>query len=394
MNQVNTLIIGAGAAGLFCAIQAAKRGRRTLVLEKSSKPGRKILMSGGGRCNFTNLYIEPERYLSQNPHFMKSALAQYTQWDFIDWVNAHNIAYHEKTQGQLFCDTRARVIVDALLQDLEDAGATLSLSVDVGEVTQHPSQAGFICQTSLGLIQCESLVIATGGLSIPSMGTTPFAYQLAESFGLTIVPTRAGLVPFTVDVKDKTLIEPLAGISFPCELSCQSSSFTDDLLLTHRGVSGPAALQLSSYWKGGQPIHINCIPGKQLSSTIQEAKTSQPKQSVKALLSEALPNRLVLERTNESLLKKPVADLSNTDITHLDKLWHDWQITPSGTEGYRTAEVTLGGVDTVFLSSKTMAVKTIPNLFFIGEAVDVTGWLGGYNFQWAWSSAWVAGQHA
>jgi len=394
MNQVDTLIMGAGAAGLFCAIEAAKRGRSTLLLEKSSKPGRKILMSGGGRCNFTNLHIEPDRYLSQNPHFMKSALAQYTQWDFIEWVNAHNIAYHEKTQGQLFCDTKACVIVDALLEDLSHAGAQLAVSVEVGEITLLESQPGFICQTSLGPIQCESLVIATGGLSIPSMGTTPFAYQLAESFGIPIVPTRAGLVPFTVDIHDKEQIEPLAGISFPSRLSCETTSFEDDLLLTHRGISGPAALQLSSYWEGGHSIHINCIPKQAISSMIQEAKQVHPKQSVKTLLTNALPNRLVLERTPDSLLEKSVADLSKAGIEDLERLWHDWQIVPSGTEGYRTAEVTLGGVDTVALSSKTMAAKEMTNLFFIGEAVDVTGWLGGYNFQWAWSSAWVAGQYA
>lgn len=392
MKHVDTLIIGAGAAGLFCAIQAAKRGRSTLLLEKSGKPGRKILMSGGGRCNFTNRNIRSECYLSQNPHFMKSALARYTQWDFIAWVESHNIPYHEKMLGQLFCDGKARVLVDALLQDLDKSGAKLQLNTDLNEVKELPDQSGFVCETSSGRIQCESLVVATGGLSIPSMGTTPFAYQLAESFNIPVRPTRAGLVPFTVDVADKNHIEPLSGVSFPCELTCKQIAFQEDILLTHRGLSGPAALQLSSYWKGGESVGINCLPGVDLASLIEQAKKECSKQTVKSLFFQHLPKRLVQERMPDAMLEKRIADISNADIKTLTVLWCDWQLIPSGTEGYRTAEVTLGGVDTSALSSKTMAVKAMPQLYFIGEAVDVTGWLGGYNFQWAWSSAWVAGQ--
>ncbi len=392
MQTVDVLIIGAGAAGLFCGIHAAKRGRKVLILEKSKKAGRKILMSGGGRCNFTNLHVSPEKYLSQNPHFCKSALARYTQWDFIDWVESHSIAYHEKTLGQLFCDTKASALLDALLADLKQAGGLLQLSTDVENITPLPNQAGFICDTTHKKIRCSSLVVATGGLSIPSMGTTPFAYQLAESFNVPIVPMRAGLVPFTLDANDKKQIEPLSGISFKAQLSCKEVSFTNDVLLTHRGVSGPAALQLSSYWKGGDVVCLNCFPNEPLPSLLSDAKKNHPTQTVKNYLNQHLPNRLVLERTPDGLLAKRLADTSKKDILELTTLWSSWQLIPSGTEGYRTAEVTLGGVDTHALSSKSMEVSNTPGLFFIGEAVDVTGWLGGYNFQWAWSSAWVAAE--
>ena len=391
MKKVDCLIIGAGAAGLFCAIQAAKRGRQVLIIDHSNKPGKKILMSGGGRCNFTNLYVTPDHYLSCNPHFHKSALSQYTQWDFIHWVQQHAIAYHEKAQGQLFCNNKAKDLLSALLLDCAQAGVSIELHTSIESVT-HPSEKSFVVHTSSGTLCAESLVVATGGLSIPTMGATPFAYRLAEQFSIPIIPVRAGLVPLTLAPTDLNKFKELSGVSLPANLSASGVSFLDDLLITHRGLSGPAALQISSYWQKGD-LTIDWMPTKNIVDLVTQHKKADGKQLLKKHLTEHLPNRLASLLVGEAAGAMRLADFSNQQLTALAQCLHADTIKPSGTEGYRTAEVTLGGVDTHYLSSKTMQVSATPSLYFIGEAVDVTGWLGGFNFQWAWSSGWVAGQH-
>ena len=391
VKTVDCLIIGAGAAGLFCAIHAAKRGRQVLVLDHANKPGKKILMSGGGRCNFTNLGVSPDNYLGQNPHFHKSALSQYTQWDFIDWVESHGIEYYEKTQGQLFCRGKARELLDALVMDCAEPTnpAEIRLKTSVQSVA-HEDGKWFV-KTELETIQAESLVVATGGLSIPTMGSSPFAYRLAEQFKIAVLPVRAGLVPFTLEPKDLQRFDGLSGVSLPVSIQTADAVFDDDLLFTHRGLSGPAVLQLSSYWQG-QVVSMDWLPKQDVVAAIKAAKSQSGKLTVKNFLSKQLPNRLVLALLDEAILSLRLADLSSEQMDQVRDSVHQFQCKPSGTEGYRTAEVTLGGVDTDYLSSQTMQVKTMPSLYFIGEAVDVTGWLGGYNFQWAWSSAWVAAQ--
>ena len=384
------VIIGAGAAGLFCAMHAARRGRSVLVLEKSKKPGRKILMSGGGRCNFTNLDVRANNFLSANSHFCKSALSQYTQHDFIAWVESHSIAYHEKEAGQLFCDNKASDLLNALLQDCEKAGVSIRYGESDLSVQQN-QEGGFAVATVQDEIGCESLLIASGGLSIPSMGSSPFAYRLAEQFGLRVEPVRAGLVPFTLDLQDKNSLADLAGISCRARVSVPGRSFTGDILITHRGLSGPAILQLSSYWKKGA-VSIDWLCDIDAIDWLVEAKKSQPKMTVQTLCARRLPSRLVACLLPESLAGMQLANLSQKQIEEVVACLQGFSPTPSGTEGYRTAEVTLGGVSTDELSSKTMGVKSVPGLYFIGECVDVTGWLGGYNFQWAWSSGYVAAQ--
>jgi hypothetical protein len=391
MQSFDCVVLGAGAAGLFCSIAAAQRGRRVLVLDHANKAGKKILMSGGGRCNFTNLGVTPAQYLGQNPHFHKSALSQYTQWDFIAWVESHGIAYHEKTQGQLFCTHKAKDLLAALLLDCERAGVHIQLKTSIDGVSFDGHEQQFMLNTSAGKIQAQSVVVATGGLSIPTMGASPFAYRLAEQFGLPVQPVRAGLVPFTLDPIDLTQYQDLSGVSLPAELSVGNMSFCDDVLFTHRGLSGPAALQISSYWQKGA-LTVNWLPQQSLSQSLEKARRQDGKQSVKKWLSACLPNRLIPVLLDESLVESRLADLSKQQVSVIEERLQALSLTPSGTEGYRTAEVTLGGVDTDYLSSKTMQVKSMPGLYFIGEAVDVTGWLGGYNFQWAWSSGFVAGQ--
>lgn len=386
----DVIILGAGAAGLFCAIEAAKRGRHVVVLERSAKAGRKILMSGGGRCNFTNLFVEPSRFICENPHFHKSALKQFTQWDFINWVESHGIAYHEKTLGQLFCDNKASAIVNALLADCERYGVEIYYKQSIDSVTR--SKSGFLLSVSGRDIVSKSLVVATGGLSIPSMGSNPFAYQLAAQFGLPVVPVRAGLVPFTLDSTVYSELTELSGLSSFVSMSTSKVSFSEDVLFTHRGLSGPAALQLSSYWKAGEVV-IDFMPNSPVLHIIQKKRLASPRDLVSKVFSAYLPKRLTALLIPPPLMEKRVADLSVSAMAKLEECLHAYPVTPSGTEGYRTAEVTLGGVATDALSSKTMASSDDANLFFIGECVDVTGWLGGYNFQWAWSSAWVAGQY-
>ena len=392
MIQKDVIVIGAGAAGLFCAAQAGKRGRAVAVLDHGKKVGRKILMSGGGRCNFTNMYAEPANFLSANPHFCKSALNRYTQWDFISLVSEYGIPYHEKTLGQLFCDNSASDIVDMLVKECDKAGAEIVTRCDILSVEK--TETGYVLSTSLGDYVCESLVIATGGLSMPKIGATPFGYKIAEQFGLKVLPTRAGLVPFTLHDKDKQALEALSGIAVDTSASCNDTSFREAMLFTHRGLSGPSMLQISSYWHPGDTLHIDLQPAMSAAEYLTAAQQDTPDAQLSTVLSKFYPKRLAQTFVDtRQWSNEPVKRLTHSQIAEIDNTLSDWQVTPNGTEGYRTAEVTLGGVDTDELSSKTMMSKKAEGLFFIGEVVDVTGWLGGYNFQWAWSSAWAAGQY-
>ncbi|WP_233971066.1 BaiN/RdsA family NAD(P)/FAD-dependent oxidoreductase [Pectobacterium versatile] len=393
MEQFDAVIIGAGAAGMFCAAQAGQRGLRVLLLDNGKKAGRKILMSGGGRCNFTNMYAEPAAYLSHNPHFCKSALARYTQWDFISLVNSHRIAYHEKTLGQLFCDDSAQQIVDMLVTECERANVTLRLRSEVTSVEK--SDDLFTVQLSNGTaFQSASLVVACGGLSMPGLGATPFGYQLAAQFGINVLPTRAALVPFTLHKPLLEQLQTLSGVSVPTVVTAENGvTFRENILFTHRGLSGPAILQISSYWQAGEFVTINLLPDRNLTQLINDERTAHPNQSLKNTLAQWLPKRLVeclqaLGQLPDVTLKQ----LNSAQQTQIEQSLQEWRVQPNGTEGYRTAEVTIGGVDTRTLSSKTMEASTVLGLYFIGEVVDVTGWLGGYNFQWAWSSAWACAQ--
>ena len=400
-KQYDCIIIGAGAAGLMCAITAGQRGRRVLIVEKSNKIGKKILMSGGGHCNFTNLYIEPDNYLSNNPHFCKSALSRYTQWDFIELVNKHSIAYHEKAhrdndgnevhKGQLFCDGSSKQIVAMLVDEATQVGVEIRTRCEIQSVE---CDHGFRIQTSLGEMHCSALVVASGGLSIPTLGGSGFGYELARQYGMRVLENRAGLVPFTLSGALKDMSTRLSGLSVHVDLSCKQQTFNEDLLFTHRGLSGPAALQLSSYWRTGDEISINLLPGVDVEAYLKEAKRKQPKSILRNILLAYLPKKLLNEC--ESLWwgeekDTAIAEITDRRLEQIAASLSCWRFKPSGTEGYRTAEVTMGGVDTHDLSSKTMESKTRPKLYFIGEVVDVTGHLGGYNFQWAWSSAYVAG---
>lgn len=392
MEQFDVIIIGAGAAGLFCAAQAGQRGRRVLLLDNGKKPGRKILMSGGGRCNFTNLYTEPAAYLSHNPHFCKSALARYTQWDFIDLVNRHGIAWHEKTLGQLFCDDSAQQIVDLLLAECDKGNVTLRLRSEVLSVARD--ERGYTLQLNGSTVQAEKLVIASGGLSMPGLGATPFGYKIAEQFGLSVFPTRAALVPFTLHKPLLEQLQTLSGVALETTIDAQDGTrFKEAMLFTHRGLSGPAVLQISSYWLPGEFVTIDLSPATPLEAFLTAQREAHPNLSLKNSLAKILPKRLVevlqaLKVVPDITLKQ----LNSKQQTELAQTLHAWRIQPNGTEGYRTAEVTLGGVDTTQLSSKTMEARAVPGLYFIGEVADVTGWLGGYNFQWAWSSAWACAQ--
>ena len=393
-KQYDVIIIGGGAAGLFCAFTAGQRGRSVLVLDSSNKVGKKILMSGGGRCNFTNLDIQPENYLSANPHFCKSALNGYNQWQFIDMVERHQIAYHERKHGELFCDESAKDILAMLLDECEQANVAVKTKCDIQGIASQDS--GYSLHTSLGHYQCQSLVIATGGLSIPTMGATGFGYEVAEQFGLKLLPRSAGLVPFTFTDWVKDISERLSGLAVDVAMSVDNISFRENLLFTHRGISGPAALQLSSYWKPGQKISINLLPDIQVNALLLDYKKSSAKSLLRNLLSQHLSKGLVLELQNlywPNHADKPMAEIPDAVLNEVAARLQDWQLKPSGTEGYRTAEVTLCGVDTDHLSSKTMECKTQPGLYFVGEVMDVTGHLGGYNFQWAWASGHAAGQY-
>ncbi|EPT8872074.1 NAD(P)/FAD-dependent oxidoreductase [Cronobacter dublinensis] len=392
MEQFDAIIVGAGAAGLFCAALAGQAGRRVLVLDNGKKPGRKILMSGGGRCNFTNLYVEPSAYLSANPHFCKSALARYTQWDFIDLVGKHGIAWHEKTLGQLFCDDSAEQIVTMLMAECEKGGVTVRLRSEVLGIARDEN--GYTLTLNGGAVQTPKLVIASGGLSMPGLGATQFGYKVAEQFGLKVLPTRAGLVPFTLHKPLLEQIQTLSGVSVPAVVTADDGTvFRESILFTHRGLSGPAILQISSYWQPGEWVTVNLLPDVDAGAFIDEQRAAHPNQSLKNTLAMLLPKRLV--ECLQSLGQLPdvtLKQLNSRQQQELLETLHGWRVQPNGTEGYRTAEVTLGGVDTHELSSRTMEARNVPGLYFIGEVVDVTGWLGGYNFQWAWSSAWACAQ--
>jgi predicted Rossmann fold flavoprotein len=385
--KYDTIILGAGAAGMMCAAHA---GGRTLVIDHAKAPGEKIRISGGGRCNFTNLYAGPENFLSRNPHFAKSALARYTQWDFLDLIGRYDIAWHEKTLGQLFCDGSAKQIIAMLRDEMSRAGADLWLQSAANDLRATPD--GFTLSVdregTRHTLSCTNLVLATGGKSIPKMGATGFAYDVARQFDIPVTETRAALVPFTFSDQR---FKPLAGVSLPTRLSNSHTSFDEALLFTHRGLSGPAILQLSSYWRDGEVVMINLIPDLPLFETLRSQRQTQGRRQLSTELARHLPSRLVDYLSQEMQLTRRLADQSDAALQDLIDRLSNWQLKPLGTEGYRTAEVTLGGIDTDALNSSTMAVKSLPNLYFIGEAVDVTGWLGGYNFQWAWASGHAAG---
>jgi predicted Rossmann fold flavoprotein len=388
--QWDAIILGAGAAGMMAAIEAGRRGRRVLIIDHAKAPGEKIRISGGGRCNFTNLGIAPERFLSQNPRFALSALKRFTQWDFIARMDAAGIRWHEKTLGQLFCDGSAREVVDMLVQDMDRAGVTLWLGCALGEVRREA--VGFVVETARGPQTAASVVVATGGKSIPKMGATGYGYQVAQAFGLPLVETRPALVPLTFAEQELAWMTPLAGVAAPARVACGGQGFDEAVLFTHRGMSGPAVLQISSYWREGAGIVLDLMPGRDAGAELRAAKATQGKVALRTVLGRWLPERLARHLEAASGVTGAMAEVSAATLDRVANLVQDWRLVPVGSEGYRTAEVTLGGVDTAALDGRTMAAKAVPGLYFIGEVVDVTGWLGGYNFQWAWSSGWAAGQ--
>ncbi|MDE1964638.1 MAG: NAD(P)/FAD-dependent oxidoreductase [Xanthomonadaceae bacterium] len=389
--KVDVLVIGAGAAGLMCAITAGQRGKRVRVVDHANRAGKKILMSGGGRCNFTNLGVTPANFLSANPHFAKSALARYTPWDFIALVEKHGIRYHEKELGQLFCDESSKLIVRMLLEECMAAGVEVRTSCAVTQVAKV--DGGFLVQTAEGPVQATSLVVATGGLSIPSLGATGFGYELARQFGHAVLPTRAGLVPLTLSGKHQERYQDLAGVALPVsEARVGRQSFRAGLLFTHRGVSGPAILQISSYWQPGDDLRLDLSPEADAGDWLVAQRAERPAAELKNVLGDLLPKRLAQRLCELWFPSRPMRQFREAELVDIGRQLHDWPLVASGTEGYRTAEVTLGGVDTHELSSSTMESKRVPGLYFIGEVVDVTGWLGGYNFQWAWASGHAAGE--
>ncbi|KHT46881.1 NAD(P)/FAD-dependent oxidoreductase [Vibrio sinaloensis] len=393
-EKFDVVIIGAGAAGLMCAAEAGKRGRSVLLLDHAKKPGRKILIAGGGRCNFTNYDVTAKHYLCQNPHFVKSALAQYTNWDFISMIYKHGIEFEERDHGQLFCvgDYNSKDIVKMLLAECQLSSVEQRYQQDIHHIEQ--TESGFELHANTSVIECQSLVVATGGLSMPKLGATPFGYKIAEQFGLSIVPTTAGLVPFTLHKEDKEDFAELSGIAIPVELTAENNTvFKEALLFTHRGLSGPSVLQISSYWKPGETVTINLVPDVDMDELLSQNLEKHPNQSLKNTLAKVLPKRLVEVLIERKVLEdKPLKQFGVNQLKAISQTLQQWQIVPNGTEGYRTAEVTLGGVNTDHISSKTMECKQVKGLYFIGEVMDVTGWLGGYNFQWCWSSGFVAGQ--
>jgi predicted Rossmann fold flavoprotein len=390
VQEYDVIIIGGGASGLMCAATAGYRGRSVLVIEHTRKLGRKILMSGGGRCNFTNIHNGPANFLSDNPHFCKSALSRYPAASFIELVERHGIEFHEKTLGQLFCNESSREILQLLLTECDWAGVQLVTETRVEQIARQDN--GFLLRTSAGEMRCSSLVIATGGLSIPNGGATGFAYDVARQFGLEVRDTRAALVPFTLQPADLDYIKPLSGIAHPVSVSCNGMQFREALLFTHRGLSGPAILQISSYWQPGDAIEIDLFPDSDLLAWLKQQRDERPKAELQTVLANRMSKRVVQALCQQWGFSGHMADLGNRRLAEIAERFHHWQIKPSGTEGYRTAEVTLGGISTDELSSKTLEAKKVPGLFFIGECLDVTGHLGGHNFQWAWASGVAAGQ--
>lgn len=391
-SRYDVIIIGAGAAGLMCAATAGYRGRKVLVLDHANKPGKKILMSGGGRCNFTNLNSTPANFLSDNPHYCISALKRYTPQDFVELVDRHGVEYEEKAPGQLFCKDSAKDILNVLLTECEWAGAEIRMNTSVSGIRQQGS--GFSLKTSSGTLGCESLIVACGGLSIPTMGATGFGYEIAKQFGLSVLPTRAGLVPFTLHPELKQQLAPLSGVSCPVDAHCHQQHFREPMLVTHRGLSGPAMLQVSSYWQPGDAVHINLLPAENIHEDLLALRSSKPQSTIAHYLNQHLPKRFAQAFNELHGWSGPLQGYRNQELEQVAGTLGNWTIKPAGTEGYRTAEVTLGGVDTRQLSSKTMAALDHPNLYFIGEVVDVTGHLGGHNFQWAWASGVAAGNVA
>lgn len=390
-SNYECIIIGAGAAGLMCAATAGFREKKVLVLEKTNKVGKKILMSGGGRCNFTNLDVKPENFISNNPHFCKSALSRYNQYDFINLVDSYGLEYHEKEKGQLFCDHRSKDILDILLQECEKAHVEIKTKVEVENIQK--AEELFILKTSEGHFKSESVVIATGGLSIPTLGSSGFGYDIAKQFGIKMIPTDASLAPFIFndDLLSKT--KNLAGISLDAMITCDKTVFHDPILFTHKGISGPGILQISNYWKSGNTIKINFLPKKDLFFDLKKYRDEGVKLELRNKLSQFFPKKFVEVWLESFNISKPVCEYSDKDLRLISDLFQNWSCIPKDTEGYKTAEVTRGGVDTDEISSKTFESKKVSGLYFIGEVLDVTGWLGGYNFQWAWSSGWCAGQY-
>ncbi len=394
MLKYDCIVIGGGAAGLMCAATAGHRGRRVLLLDHANKVGKKILMSGGGRCNFTNYYVEPSNYLSENPHFCKSALSRYSPYDFIELVNRYDIAYHEKTQGQLFCDNKSSDILGLLLKECESAQVTIKTSCEIENIS-HPHH--FVLETSLGEYRCDSLVVATGGLSIPTMGASGFGYTIAKQFGLQVSDLQPSLVPYTFSDKWLDICKQLSGVSMAVEITTNNTTFKDFLLFTHRGISGPAVLQITNYWNSGDEVTVNFFPGLELQEEIKVWRETGIKSELKTMLAK-LPEKVLAKAFLTIWLalcgdEKTISQYSNDDILQITRQFQAWTFKPSGTEGYRTAEVTRGGVITNGISSKTFEAKNVEGLFFVGEVLDVTGWLGGFNFQWAWASGWCAGQY-
>jgi len=390
VRSTDVVIIGAGAAGLMCALTAAERGRQVLLIDHANKAGKKILMSGGGRCNFTNMYADPANFASKNPHFCKSALARYTPWDFIAMVSKHGVPYHEKKLGQLFCDNKSKDILEMLLDECRQAGVDLRLGTSVQQIEK--TESGYLLSTELGQIAAPSLVVATGGLSIPTMGATGFGYEIARQFGHTVLSTRAGLVPFTFAGQLRDLCAELTGTSVDCAVSCNGESFRENILFTHRGLSGPAILQISSFWHPGDVVQIDLLPDRDAPEWLQAQRAAHPNRELKTVLSEVFTNKMAALLADRWFASKPMKQYTPAELHDIAEKLGAWQVVPAGTEGYRTAEVTLGGVDTREVSSKTMESLKSPGLYWIGEVLDVNGHLGGFNFQWAWASGHAAGQ--
>jgi predicted Rossmann fold flavoprotein len=390
MTSYDVVVVGAGAAGMMCAIEAGKRGRRVLAIDHAEAVGEKIRISGGGRCNFTNLRTSKDAFLSQNPRFCISALKRYTPQDFIALVDRYGIAWHEKALGQLFCDGSARQIVQMLVDEMASAGVTLRLGMTASGIER--TEAGFRLHVGGDRVSCAALVIATGGKSIPKMGASGFSYEVAARFGLKVLETRPALVPLTFEVGLLERLKPLAGVATDARVRCGAASFEEAMLFTHRGLSGPAILQISSYWREGEAIELDMAPGTDIFETLRAARAANGRQGVQTALAQHTPKRLAQTIAESEGLTGKLGDASDRALRRLAEAVNAWRVKPVGSEGYRTAEVTLGGVDTAMLDQRTMVAKAVPGLYFIGEGVDVTGWLGGYNFQWAWASGWCAGQ--
>jgi predicted Rossmann fold flavoprotein len=392
MNKVDVVIVGAGASGLFCAVEAARRGRQVVIFDHAASPGRKILASGGGRCNFTNYEVDATHFLGANPHFCKSALSRYNQWNFLELVKEYKIRFHEREHGQLFCDQSASEILAMLLDQCHKTGVRILTSQSIADI-ERSREGEFVISANKFRYAADSLVIASGGLSMSTLGASDFGYQLAKKFGHSIVATRPGLVPLTLCAQDKEILTPLSGIAIPATVTCREVSFTENLLFTHRGLSGPVILQISNYWHPGDSITIDLLPGSDLLEELKEAKRLHPQRQLKSFLLKKLPSRLVLALFSEQLLARPLQIIAQENLVPVFRQLQQWALRPAGSEGYKSAEVTVGGVNTAEISSKTMESRKVSGLYFVGEVLDVTGWLGGYNLQWAWSSGWCAGQY-